>query len=83
LTIGATGIIESKGSDGAASTIGLGAGGGGASGGGAILVLYSEGLSNSGAILATGGVGGTTINGSATSGRNGGNGGVRTFQIKP
>jgi hypothetical protein len=68
LTIGASGSIESKGSDGGPNYV---SGRSGGSGGGNILVLHGGTLTNNGSISAAGGPG------------RGGNGSVQTAQILP
>jgi len=83
LTIGSTGIIESRGVAGGAS---LNCGAvpneqvaGGGSGGGSIVVLYRGALNNSGNITALGGAGGNSCN---SRGGNGGTGSIQILQIR-
>lgn len=86
LTIGATGVIESRGSTGGTATGWCGSccpgesAGGGGSGGGSIVVLYRGTLTNNGSIVATGGSGGVSC--STNRGGNGGNGTVQIFQVR-
>ncbi|WP_367334319.1 hypothetical protein [Lentilactobacillus sp.] len=74
LTIGANGIIESKGIDGNSGkgTTDYGSGGGG-SGGGSINIFYQGTYTKTGQVLATGGAGG--LKNSSTNSRDGGKGG--------
>jgi hypothetical protein len=71
LTIGASGLISSDGSNGGSSTNSSGGG----SGGGSISVFYGGTLSNSGTVRANGGAGGTT------SSYRGGEGGAGTTRL--
>ena len=70
LTIGASGIISSNGSNG-----GNAHSPGGASGGGSVIVLYGGTLNNTGTIQASGGIGGS-------GGYNGGDGGAGSTLLK-
>lgn len=77
ITIGASGIIEAKGSRGGGYSGMTGLSGGG-SGGGNIVILYGGSVSNSGTITAAGGNGG--LNSGAGISRSGGVGGVGSIQ---
>ncbi len=74
LTIGASGVIESKGSAGKS---GGPQGGGGGSGGGSINIFYGGSYTKTGSVLATGGVGGTA----SYTGGDGGDGCITEQQI--
>lgn len=85
LTIGATGVIESRGTAGGSATNWCGgccpgeSAGGGGSGGGSITILYRGTLTNAGSITAAGGAGGVSCN--TNRGGNGGTGSVQILQI--
>lgn len=81
ITVGATGFIQSVGSNGGSGVDAGGGAGGGASGGGNILILSGGTYTNSGTVTAAGGIGGTSPANPSSLGGNGGAGSIQQAVI--